>query len=76
MPLKKQQEQAELIKNIIEHASIKKIVCGDLNNSAFSYVYRAVKETMQDAFETNGSGFGKTYNFKYYPARIDYIFSR
>lgn len=70
---KKQQEQAELIKKHYRACKYKKIVCGDLNNSAFSYVYRAVKETMQDAFETNGSGFGKTYNFKYYPARIDYI---
>lgn len=70
---KKQQEQAELIKKHYRACPYKKIVCGDLNNSAFSYVYRAVKETMQDAFETNGAGFGKTYNFKYYPARIDYI---
>jgi endonuclease/exonuclease/phosphatase family metal-dependent hydrolase len=46
-----------------------------MNNSAFSFVYRTIKGSMQDTFETSGSGFGKTYNFKYYPARIDYIFA-
>jgi endonuclease/exonuclease/phosphatase family metal-dependent hydrolase len=29
---------------------------------------------MKDAFEEAGSGFGKSYNYNYYPARIDYIF--
>ena len=46
-----------------------------MNNSAFSYVYRSIKGTLNDSFEEAGSGFGKTYNFKYYPARIDYIFA-
>lgn len=47
-----------------------------MNNSAFSYVYRNIKgNDMQDCFEENGQGFGATYNFKYYPARIDYIFA-
>lgn len=45
-----------------------------MNNSAFSYVYRNIKGTMIDAFESAGSGFGASYNFKYYPARIDYVF--
>lgn len=70
---KKQQIQAELIKQHYQECKYKKIICGDMNNSAFSYVYRTIKGSMEDAFESNGSGFGKTYNFKYYPARIDYI---
>lgn len=70
---KKQQIQAELIKQHYQDCPYKKIICGDMNNSAFSYVYRTIKGSMEDAFETNGAGFGKTYNFKYYPARIDYI---
>ena len=45
-----------------------------MNNSAFSYVYRTIKGELKDAFEEAGSGFGKSYNYKYYPARIDYIF--
>src|SRR5574343_346308 len=51
-----------------------KIICGDMNNSAFSYVYRTIRGDLKDAFEEAGSGFGKSYNYKYYPARIDYIF--
>lgn len=68
-----QQAQAELIKKHYDTCFFPKIICGDLNNSAFSYVYRTIKGDMVDAFEEAGSGFGKSYNFKYYPARIDYI---
>lgn len=71
----KQQEQALLLKQHYTDCKYKKIICGDMNNSAFSFVYRTIKGSMQDAFESNGEGFGKTYNFKYYPARIDYIFT-
>jgi endonuclease/exonuclease/phosphatase family metal-dependent hydrolase len=46
-----------------------------MNNSAFSYVYRSIKGKLNDSFEEAGSGFGQTYRFKYYPARIDYIFA-
>ena len=71
----KQHEQSLLIKQHYLECKFKKIICGDMNNSAFSFVYRTIKGSMQDAFESNGEGFGKTYNFKYYPARIDYIFA-
>ena len=71
---KLQQQQAEIIKKHFDECSYPKIICGDLNNSAFSYVYRTVKGDMKDAFEEAGTGFGKSYNYKYYPARIDYIF--
>lgn len=46
-----------------------------MNNSAYSYVYRGIKGGLKDAFEEAGVGFGKTYKFRYYPARIDYIFA-
>lgn len=71
---KEQQHQAELIKEHYDQCKYSKIVCGDMNNSAFSYVYRTVKGNMADSFEKAGSGFGASYNFKYYPARIDYVF--
>ena len=69
-----QQQQAEIIKSHFDTCKHAKIICGDLNNSAFSYVYRTIKGDMKDAFEDAGTGFGKSYNFKYYPARIDYVF--
>ncbi|HMK06264.1 MAG TPA: endonuclease/exonuclease/phosphatase family protein [Flavobacterium sp.] len=72
---RKQQQQAEIIMNHKKDCKYPIIICGDMNNSPFSYVYRSVKGKLNDAFEEAGSGFGKTYNFKYYPARIDYIFA-
>jgi endonuclease/exonuclease/phosphatase family metal-dependent hydrolase len=72
---KKQQLQAEMFDKHKSECHYPMIICGDLNNSAFSYVYRSVKGKMKDAFEEAGTGFGKSYNYKYYPARIDYIFT-
>lgn len=71
----KQQLQAEILERHKLECNYPTIICGDLNNSAFSYVYRVIKGDMADAFEEAGEGFGKSYNYKYYPARIDYIFS-
>lgn len=72
---KKQQQQAEIIMEHKKDCEYPIIICGDMNNSAFSYVYRSIRGQLQDAFEEAGEGFGKTYNFRYYPARIDYIFA-
>src|SRR5690554_321300 len=69
-----QQQQAAILKEHKNQCKYPVIICGDLNNSAFSYVYRSVKGNLNDAFEQAGKGFGKSYHFKYYPARIDYIF--
>ncbi len=70
---KKQQNQAEILRAHREQIKFRTIICGDMNNSAFSYVYRQIKGDLNDAFAEAGSGLGKTYDFKYYPARIDYI---
>ena len=72
---KQQQQQAEMIKEHKKDCLYPIIICGDLNNSAFSYVYRNIKGKLKDAFEEAGKGFGPTYKFRYYPARIDYIFA-
>lgn len=70
---KTQQIQSELIQSHMNDFTGHKIVCGDMNNTAFSYVYKNIKGTMNDAFVEAGKGFGQTYNYQYYPARIDYI---
>ena len=49
------------------------IVCGDFNNTAYSYVYKRIKGDLQDAFDEAGNGFGRTFNFKFFPVRIDFI---
>lgn len=72
---KAQQVQAEMIMNQKKDCNYPILICGDMNNSAFSYVYRSIRGNLNDSFEEAGKGFGTTYNFKYYPARIDYIFA-
>ncbi len=72
---KQQQEQALIFKEHEVNCKYPIIICGDMNNSAFSYVYRNIKGTLKDSFEEAGEGFGATYKFRYYPARIDYIFA-
>ena len=72
---RQQQEQAEIFKENIKKCKTQFIICGDMNNSPFSYVYRSIKGKQKDAFEEAGEGFGATYKFRYYPARIDYIFT-
>jgi len=70
---KVQQLQSELIQEHMKDFKGHKIICGDMNNTAFSYVYKNIVGNMNDAFVEAGKGFGQTYNYKYYPARIDYI---
>jgi endonuclease/exonuclease/phosphatase family metal-dependent hydrolase len=72
---KQQQQQAEIFKEHKKDCEYPIIICGDMNNSAFSYVYRNIKGKLNDSFEEAGKGFGETYKFRYYPARIDYIFA-
>lgn len=72
---RKQQQQAEIIMEHKKSCEYPIIICGDMNNSAYSYVYRSIRGQLQDTFEEAGSGFGQTYKFRYYPARIDYIFA-
>ena len=72
---KQQQEQAEIFMEHKKDCKYPIIICGDMNNSAFSYVYRSIKGKLKDSFEEAGKGFGATYKFRYYPARIDYIFT-
>jgi endonuclease/exonuclease/phosphatase family metal-dependent hydrolase len=72
---KQQQEQAGIFEEHKKGCKYPVIICGDMNNSAFSYVYRNIKGKLKDSFEEAGKGFGATYKFKYYPARIDYIFA-
>jgi endonuclease/exonuclease/phosphatase family metal-dependent hydrolase len=72
---RQQQEQAEIFKENMKQCTNPIIICGDMNNSPFSYVYRNIKGKLRDSFEEAGEGFGATYKFRYYPARIDYIFA-
>ncbi|NJX16511.1 endonuclease/exonuclease/phosphatase family protein [Tamlana crocina] len=70
---KMQQSQAELFLEHKAQCPYKMVICGDFNNTAFSYVYRQIKGDLNDAFKEAGNGFGRTYDFKFFPVRIDFI---
>ena len=71
---KAQQEQVEIVLNHRAKCHYKTIVTGDFNNTAYSYVYKEILgEDLLDTFEEAGNGFGKTYDFKFFPLRIDFI---
>lgn len=70
---KKQQDQAKIVQEHIKGNPYKTIVCGDFNNNQYSNVYRTIKGGLLDTFNEKGSAYGRTYNFKYYPVRIDFI---
>jgi endonuclease/exonuclease/phosphatase family metal-dependent hydrolase len=70
---KLQQSQSELFLAHKNHCHYKMVICGDFNNTAYSYVYKKIKADLQDAFVEAGNGFGRTFNFKFFPIRIDFI---
>ena len=70
---KAQQSQAELVASHVAKSPYKVLMCGDFNNTVYSYVYRILKEDLLDTFETSGTGFGSTFDFQYFPVRIDFI---
>ena len=69
----KQQAQVE---QFVQHKNQCKsdiIICGDFNNTAYSWAYDKIKGDFKDTFLEAGKGFGKTYTLKTYPLRIDFI---
>lgn len=71
---RKQALQAEVFEEHLNQWKGKTIILGDLNNTAFSWIYRQIKQERIDAFEQSGIGFGATYTYPF-PLRIDYIFA-
>jgi vancomycin resistance protein VanJ len=51
------------------------VLAADLNNTQHSFFYKQFKNNFNDSFISNGAGFGSTYDFKFMPIRIDYLFN-
>nr|WP_262902562.1 endonuclease/exonuclease/phosphatase family protein [Winogradskyella sp. SM1960] len=69
-----QQDQVELFLDHKSKSNYKTIITGDFNNTPYSYIYRMIKgDEFNDTFEAAGNGFGRTYDFKFFPLRIDFI---
>lgn len=69
---KKQALQTELFLTHEQTWKGKKIICGDFNNTAYSWVYRQISKNKKDAFVIAGKGLGKSFNYPF-PVRIDFI---
>lgn len=67
-----QTSQVKLLKMHQDNSPFRNIICGDFNNTAFSWVYHQLSQGKNDAFTEAGSGFGRTYDFMF-PFRIDFI---
>ncbi len=73
---REQQSQVELFLAHKSQCNFKTIVTGDFNNTAYSYIYKEIKgDDLVDTFKEAGNGFGRTYDFKFFPLRIDFILS-
>nr|WP_321222779.1 endonuclease/exonuclease/phosphatase family protein [uncultured Psychroserpens sp.] len=70
---KMQQSQTEQFLAHKNKSPYKTIISGDFNNTAYSYVYKEIKGDMKDAFKYAGNGFGRTFDFKFFPVRIDFV---
>jgi endonuclease/exonuclease/phosphatase family metal-dependent hydrolase len=69
-----QNEQSKILLDHISKSPYKIILTVDLNNTEYSFVYKQIGSILKDAFDLKGIGFGSTYDFRFMPIRIDYIF--
>ncbi len=70
-----QQDQVEMLLPVVQNTPYRKMIAGDFNNTAFSYLYNLLKTEadLNDAFMQQGSGFGKSFSLNYFPLRIDFM---
>jgi len=66
------------VDTIVEHIKLspyKTIICGDFNDTPWSYTYKQIGNLLEDSFVNSGKGFGNTMVInKILSYRIDYIF--
>ncbi len=68
-------KQIELLSEFIKKSPYSAIVCGDFNDTPYSYTLLKMDEVLKSTFEKVGKGFGFTYNGNMIPfLRIDHQF--
>jgi endonuclease/exonuclease/phosphatase family metal-dependent hydrolase len=71
---RKRAAQVDILAKHIQCCPYKIIVCGDFNDTPYSYTYHKIRHNLNDVFIESGSGIGNTY-FGMLPSfRIDYVF--
>ncbi len=68
-------EQAEIVRAHIAACKHPVLVCGDLNDTPNSFVYRTIADGLHDAFRETGLGPGTTFAGVLPFLRIDYVLS-
>ena len=70
------QKRASQVDEVVKHIQgcpYPVIICGDFNDTPYSYSYQQVRGNLKDSFIEKGNGFGVTYNGLIPTLRIDYI---
>jgi endonuclease/exonuclease/phosphatase family metal-dependent hydrolase len=65
--------QSEEIARLIAGSPHPVLLCGDFNDTPYSYTYRTLADGLQDAFAAKGRGLGITYAGRIPALRIDYV---
>lgn len=68
-------EQVKILRDSLKSSPYKAIVCGDFNDTPWSFTYKQIQDLLKDTYIESGSGFGNTMKLnKFLSFRIDYIF--
>lgn len=70
----KRSRQLDQVVAHIENCPYQYLICGDLNETPYSYNYYRLRSVATDAFIDEGRGFGLTFHSLWPVARIDYQF--
>lgn len=68
----KRAHQVNMLTAHIKKCKYPVVVCGDFNDSPFSYTYYELTRNLNDTFKEVGKGLANTY-VRFFPYRIDYI---
>jgi endonuclease/exonuclease/phosphatase family metal-dependent hydrolase len=71
--IKTRSQQSAILAEHLAQSPYPYILCGDLNDTPLSYVYKKLRKYANDAFLTAGNGIGITYIGPIKGMRIDYI---
>lgn len=69
----KRGEQADIVREALNHSPYPSIICGDFNDVPNSYTYFHIRKDWQDVFLATSLGIGRTYIALAPTLRIDYI---
>lgn len=66
--------QSRLVRGVVSATEYPVILCGDFNDTPYTYAYRTLRGDLEDGFQSAGSGYASTYRGLHNLLRIDYIF--